>query len=485
VSTSTPPGLGSSGDESSRRSLAGRALEAAGTFERPTPECRGPSVPTQFTARFCAGDVIGGRPISYCRNELFELPWAKGISLVIYGKWPSTMSLTQIAIDQITESDLRALIVAQTAETLRIDYKRATYGGNDEQRKEYLADVSSFANSAGGDLVIGMSAADGLPTGIVALTGDTDAERLRLESIARDGLEPRISNLRTALVPIEGGGSVIVVRIPKSYNPPHRVIFKGSGKFWLRTSGGKYEPNVGELRRIFSEAPLLAERIRAFRQDRIGTIAAGETPITLAGDCLMTLHIVPYSALDRSVPLSIAQLERNALAFPPLGRPRGTHNYVNFDGFVVLSNSNDDPVQKHHSYAQVFRNGIVEAVATIDRTDGSVMTSNIDKYAVANSKRIVDALAQFDVEPPFAVLVSLIGIRGRAMTSGVDGLLAPYADPILRQDMIHFAEVILESVPATLTETALAVSPLLEQVWNTAGFASLPTLTDGRWLFGV
>ena len=38
-----------------------------------------------------------------------------------------------------------------------IDYEACTYGVNGEQRREFLADISSFANTAGGDLLIGMT----------------------------------------------------------------------------------------------------------------------------------------------------------------------------------------------------------------------------------------------------------------------------------------------------------------------------------------
>src|SRR6516164_11821395 len=84
-------------------------------------------------------------------------------------------------------------------------------------------------------------------------------------------LQPRISNLIMRAVPSPESGYVIVVRIPRSYNQPHRVIHSNSNRFWARSpaSPKRYEPNVEELRRIFNEAPLTAERIRAFRTDRI------------------------------------------------------------------------------------------------------------------------------------------------------------------------------------------------------------------------
>jgi hypothetical protein len=122
-----------------------------------------------------------------------------------------------------------------------------------------------------------------MPTAIHPFLSNEDEERLRLEQMARDGLYPRIPNLRTRAIPLSEGGCVVVVRVPKSYTPPHRVTFKNSGRFWARSSAGKFEPNVEELRRIFTEAPLLAERARAFSIERTARIAAHETPVRFEG----------------------------------------------------------------------------------------------------------------------------------------------------------------------------------------------------------
>jgi len=130
----------------------------------------------------------------------------------------------------------------------------------------------------------------------VPFTGNADDERRRLEDIARTGLEPRIRNLQTRAVPLAEGGAVIIVRVPRSYAPPHRVIYKNRSRFWARASSGKYEPNVEELRHIFTEAPRIAERIAAFRTDQIVRITAGETPIPLGPGGKVVLHVVPVPA---------------------------------------------------------------------------------------------------------------------------------------------------------------------------------------------
>jgi hypothetical protein len=140
----------------------------------------------------------------------------------------STSSLVRVVDAFVDSLDLSELgfertIAASTgrpAESLYVDYKQATYGGKEADHAELLADVSSFANTAGGDLAIGVAEAGGIPNAIVPFTGNADDERRRLEDIARTGLEPRIRNLQTRAVALADGGAVIIVRVPRSYAPP-------------------------------------------------------------------------------------------------------------------------------------------------------------------------------------------------------------------------------------------------------------------------
>jgi hypothetical protein len=395
------------------------------------------------------------------------------------------MSLVDVHLDQISEGDLQRLIATQAPESVYIDYKEITYGPSGDQHREFLADISSFANTVGGDLIIGMTEASGIPTGFKPFPDYPDAELRRLDDMARTGLQPRISNLQTRAVPAPGG-YVIVVRIPRSYTQPHRVIHSNSNRFWARSSASpkRYEPNVEELRRIFNEAPLIADRIRAFRTDRLVKIAAQETPITLAGSCLLALHIIPYSSVGIGTALSVAELESDWRRFPPLGRPysHAVRRHVNFDGFVVLANPQDSG--KYAAYAQVFRSGIVEAVSTIERRNrnGPVFASDVDKYCVASAKAYINALTKFGTGYPIAVIASLLGVKGRSLESGVDNLYPPYGEQQIDRDQLHFTECVVESSPATYSECAAGLRRLIEQIWNSAGFADQQSINDnGVW----
>jgi hypothetical protein len=118
------------------------------------------------------------------------------------------MSIGRVNFDNISATDLQDLIHASVPEGLVIEYKRDRYGNSDADKKEALKDITSFANSAGGHLIIGMEEADGIPTRLTGLPGvDVDAEINRLESLVRDGVEPRTVGIRIRRVNLADGGA--------------------------------------------------------------------------------------------------------------------------------------------------------------------------------------------------------------------------------------------------------------------------------------
>ena len=154
-------------------------------------------------------------------------------------------------LSEITESDLVALI-GNEPEGKFIDYKRDPIASADIDRKEFLFDVSSFANTRGGYLLLGIEEAQGLPTAIRGLAGiDADKQIQRLEQMIRDGIRPPISGVEIATVPLANGSAVIAIRIPRSWSPPHQVTYQKAFRFYARDSNGKYQICVYELRSDF------------------------------------------------------------------------------------------------------------------------------------------------------------------------------------------------------------------------------------------
>jgi predicted HTH transcriptional regulator len=170
---------------------------------------------------------------------------------------------------ELEETDLQSLIEDQVAEGKYIEYKKSLPGNSDRDKKEFLADVSSFSNSAGGYIFYGICESNGLPVELVGIHGiDPDAEILRFENLLRDAIAPRLTGLSIRAIQIEGNASILALNITKSWASPHMVTFAGSSRFFARNSAGKYQLDVFELRSAFNATNIVAENLNKFRTER-------------------------------------------------------------------------------------------------------------------------------------------------------------------------------------------------------------------------
>lgn len=64
-------------------------------------------------------------------------------------------------LDEISLDDLKQLRNNVVSEGKTIEYKQQLPTNSDGDRKEFLADISSFANASGGDLIFGITEENG------------------------------------------------------------------------------------------------------------------------------------------------------------------------------------------------------------------------------------------------------------------------------------------------------------------------------------
>jgi predicted HTH transcriptional regulator len=64
--------------------------------------------------------------------------------------------MLQKPLKAIAVDDVLRLVLDGVPEARTLEYKRALPGGSDADRREFLADVASLANAAGGDLIFGV-----------------------------------------------------------------------------------------------------------------------------------------------------------------------------------------------------------------------------------------------------------------------------------------------------------------------------------------
>ena len=126
-----------------------------------------------------------------------------------------------IDIDAIGVPDLQRLIDESVIETRNLEYKEILPSNSDGDKKEFLADISSFANSNGGDLIYGIREEDHRPIKLVGVrVDDIDEKQRQLEAVIRDGISPRIPNIKPKFIQVDTDSYAILLRIPKSWLKP-------------------------------------------------------------------------------------------------------------------------------------------------------------------------------------------------------------------------------------------------------------------------
>jgi len=278
------------------------------------------------------------------------------------------MSINKFELDSISGDDLQELVEYKVPEGLNIEYKRELYGGKDSEKKELLKDISSFANTSGGNLIIRIKEEKGIAISIDGVScTDPDAEKMRLQQIIQNGLNPRIIGARIKVVPLSNNNYAFIIRISKSWNPPHRVIYKNSNRFYLRNSGGVHEADVNELRNLFTMADNFYNRIFSFQDQRIGKIINGQIPHNLKSNGRLIVHIVPFLGFEGNYKLDITNINQFKGCFHPIDTSY-YENRFNFDGLLFQDSDIGN------GYMQLYRNGIIESViADIIHNNGEVI----------------------------------------------------------------------------------------------------------------
>ena len=400
------------------------------------------------------------------------------------------MTLFDKQLDSVVQADLQALIDSQLRESKRIDYKRELPKNGSDDKKEFLNDVSSFANAQGGLLIYGMSEQAGIPTGIEGIQmADPDAETLRLQNMMRDSIAPRIPGIATHPVLLENGKHCIIVKIPQSWMRPHMVSL-GSSKFYSRNSNGKQPMDIAEIRTAFELSGSAQERIINFKADRLGNLIAGTAPVQLEEGPKTVLHLVPISASDPTTGFDVSRIEegigRRQHMFVEPGSSRGRYN---FDGY--LSYTTPPRETTSCAYVQVFRNGSIEAVESwviggLKHMEGVkyIAIVSYEDHLLKALPMLLEHQRQLGVEPPIILMLSLVGgIKGYAIEPTQGERRMPWykaEDQMIDRDPLLLPEVIIDSYDI---EPDKVMRPILDALWNASGYPHCRNYdASGRWV---
>ncbi len=402
--------------------------------------------------------------------------------------------MIQKNFNEITKTDIDFLVDNKISEVKTLEYKEKLPGSQDSDKKEFLADISSFANASGGDVIYGIKEAKnkegkktGEPEKVVPIQGITaDEAKLQIEELIRNGIEPRMPvQIKTFNgYSADHKGFVILIRIPQSFASPHMVKFKNTSRFYCRNSAGKYQLDVQEIRNAFLSTDSQAERIQNFLKDRLAKIMAKETPVSLAAENRLVLHILPLNSFLNNQRVQMHSYGNLTLDFRPLAVSSWDSRY-NLDGMVTY-NSDYENRKLNIGYCQLFFNGVVESVYSNILKTREGRTPKIGEPAfiasIAYERNIVYAIENYfkgykalNIDSPAIVSMALLGCKGAYMWTD---FLALDSHPIER-DVAILPEVHFESFDEDIPTV---MRPIFDAVWNACGHPrSFNYTQDGIW----
>lgn len=383
-------------------------------------------------------------------------------------------------LDRVTPADVLSLVSEKIPEGRYLDYKRDLPGRGSDAKKEFLADVTSFANAGGGAIVFGIAEEKdaagkntGIPDAIIGLADNIDLETLRLEQWLQSGVEPRLPAHHFHRIQTAPGVEVLVLVVTQSWFGPHMVATANS-RFYARNSAGKYPLDVAEIRSAFLQTEALPDRFRRFRDERVGLIASSETPVKLRDGGKVVLHVVPLALVGRA-----ALVDMQAWAKQPPrsldGSSWGSH--FNADGHLGFVG---DDERGYGGYLQLLRTGAVEAAIVYDQKIERLSVMNIwhvEMQVAAGLKEYLPALERIGVEAPVSVALSLVNVRGFGLVKSP--LRGKGGHPVVTRDVVTLPDVLVERFDA---DPVAFMRPVFDALWQTFGLPRSYCYDDeGNW----
>lgn len=399
---------------------------------------------------------------------------------------------------ELTEADLEAMIGdPRFREGQYIDYKREVRTATDTDKEEFIKDVSAFANSFGGLLVVGVKDVNGLPETINGVepgsTGKNypnfDKLITGFQQIINDHTDPRLSGVQIIPVSLKSGKSVLIFDIPKSPLLPHRNRL--DGKFYYRYDSQSREMTTAEIRALMVNGESFVEKVKREVGERVEKIRKGRTPVPLQRGYLETvLHVIPESSMDarhihdwsdigyeQGIPL-LDENTKNPLYLGGIHEPsvdETRNKRIDETGFWVYG---DHRTNENLWYVHLTPGGWLEAVDngyqySEIRRIREINPNNTASYREIRSKylcqiiqaieRYRSALSALEIPYPYWVSICLAGASGWSVASLLNG----YNSHPISSDRLLPDPVILHGPDTKVGE---AIRPIMDHIWQAAGY---------------
>lgn len=345
-------------------------------------------------------------------------------------------------INDIKLEDINNLISEKQIENKFLEFKCQMTNG---EKDSILKTVCGFANADGGLFIYGLKEENGEAYDItgVSLDGKNwDDKKRQIQDLIAGNIEPRL-NLETNVLNLDDDKVIILIKVPKSWNPPHCVKNKKNRIFYIRRDGRTDPMEYEELKRMFDLNNSLIEKINKFRDERIVKFETENQEYYK-----VIFHAVPLNAFSTNS-INLEKAKKELINGRLIAR-----NYIyNFDG---LYNNSEE-------HLQLFRNGTFERCYTMPYKDERMYLDDYEKDFMEFCKEILQLYKKLNIVSPVVFFVSLTNIQGYNLYNR--GYIRTYGSIPDKRQKLDPSGIIINNE----NEIEKKVKDLFQPLWNHYG----------------
>lgn len=409
--------------------------------------------------------------------------------------------------DSLSAEDVVDAVENQVPEGREIEYKRELDVTDDNHKQTFVGEVCSFANTDGGDLIIGIQEANGsagilypfecenmddlINRWVQIISSNTDPQILQ-RYVDIKTVEINQSHSEYVAADVPETGYVLVVRVIPSHYPLHQETI--SSTFYERSASGKSPLATSEVQRLLSTHDEFEQELKDLLTTRIESIQSNDVDTKVRQDYpLAVLHIFSRSTFDRSVIIDpnaahVDSPHNSDQAYPPLLRADGISPgaWYDFDGERYISGAELPQYEAEYghqvfsAYTRTHRDGYIEAVSdSIGRlvhdhpeyphhfvVDGSRLRQMLE----GSLEQYVQFLNQEDVEFPLYCSLTLLNTDDLAFGLGFRTSMTDQRRR-LSDDLIRLPR---EVIASSRNDIARHVDELMDNAFRLAGYPEEP-----------
>lgn len=374
--------------------------------------------------------------------------------------------------------DIERLVDNKISESTTLDYKREINIDKGDERKDFLFDIASFANSDGGVIIFGIAESKdnkgqntGLPEEITGLNIDNfDKLVQKIEDLLNSSIEPIIPNITIKPLSKENK-KILLIGIPKPMGLPRMVTYNDSNKFYKRKNTGKYLLDIFELNQLFMNSYELLKQIEDFRHERVNNVLNLNFLPDIEPKNSTFVHITPLSfyTFNQLSLIDDSLINKIKTSLRPINA-NGWDGRYNFEGYLVFERNIAD--RKTEAYTQIFRNGIIEFYTHAFHVDNDKQKlfylGWFEIQVIDCINAALDIYRSCNVQPPFVVQLSIFDLFQRLVD--IRGAYNINYLPFMTKNLL-IPNVVINDYD---TDVSRELKTTFDILWQSAGYKQSP-----------